>query len=675
MNPPYRPNKYELRAPPPIPPRPGSVSNSGSYERAPPLPPRPSYVSEDRLPQQHQPQTPPSPHNYQPAYPQQQNVSANPYAPTQTEQCYASANQQSQPENSRPYSISEDRPLQDQTQTQPPPYNHQPAYHHEQNDAQYHNPQRQTEHYHVSTNQQSEPEPTHQYFASEHRPTQTQPPFYKNQPVYRLCTKQFPSHQEKESTIHERNHVHARAATPAPPPKIQYAPPARFTLRKCPTTIYKLTSGGAWYIHPQVPEFTSCVYCYEKHIRSTQFQSSFNPWTSPAGSKPQCLFSSPRIENSLWPRALQSGSLTDVVQFFAHRLNLSVRNCPGEGKAVAATEGVKWFQLNDNYRSKFPLFAACEACYEDVLLASPLKGEFAPCTKPQAEDTMWACDVAVAFIQKLVLKGDLGAFISHAERHLNLLECEKGGKMVDGRTRRWYQPRPTSSSPGEEITICEHCCHDFVTHSEFKDHFQLFNPPAESQQLCILGLYQARTVWAEALDQHDFSLFHRTMLAFIQCPPCTPLIQPGTAIYQISGVDNFDVCQSRQWYGNDTCRICPSCYEENVSEFMQFASYRASTYVQTVPEMRNLVQQAKLNLNMQKMHNTTSTFYNNMNGASAWQYNPNIRYTGGSVGGSFATPWGVTGAQEGAAAWGYMQGIQGMAAMVKQLEGMWHAVG
>ncbi|KAL4945627.1 hypothetical protein BDV06DRAFT_184401 [Aspergillus oleicola] len=588
---------------------------------------------------------------------------------------------------------------------------------------------------------------------------------------------------------------------PTPRPKIQYDSPVKYTLRECPTTVYHLVTPGTWYIHPQVPEFKVCAYCYEKHILSSRFETSFNTCTSPAGGKPSCLFSVPRIKDSLWPRALQEESLKEVLEFFAYRLTLPVRTCPGEGKGVKASEGVKWFQLNQRSQGRFPQFLACEACFENVLLASPIRDEFSQCTQVQATDLLWACDVAVPFIGKLATKADLNTFIAEALGHLELAECAKGGTMVDASSRRWYQPRGAGSST-EGLSICERCYNDFMAHTSFKNHFQLANPNSYSnaQRRCLHGLYQSRSVWGEAVESNDFSIWLNAMIKFIQYPPCTLQIAPGTAIYQIPGVENFDVCQScfvgiiqphgldrffqatgtatnsvpracdlnpghpsfakyaikldeamitatfstfttyvsrvsdnppcpkldlvkgRNWYGETGCRICPSCYEEvcrdtylsqffqaipellpptrdgedgihcdmysprmrtkwqsactsrDFHSFMQFATYRKSIYDRTVPEMRSLVQQAKLNLAMQKMHNSTSTFYNAMDGASAWQYNPNIRFTGGGVGGSFATPWGVTGAQEGQAAWGLMTSTSSMTSRVRSLEGMWHAV-
>ncbi|KAL4882190.1 hypothetical protein BJY04DRAFT_217511 [Aspergillus karnatakaensis] len=814
-----------------------------------PEPARPPVGSEHHLPQR-QPQAQSLPHDYHRAYPQDLSNTPSPYDEAQTNHSHVSQAQQIASESARPPIASEGHS---------PQTTYQPEYRQEQAEPQYLHAQSATEIHHSSPIQESEPQqklqpsfwaklknltPPSGTYESEadfeealvaqnpalrqfyqpkvpQQSTRYEEVSYVSQepeqqpalieplappPLFSQRRKSYqkPSVNEEEEdltakiqsiSLQETNYPPKRAITP-PPPKVQYDPPAKFALRRCPTTIYKLTSGGTWYIHPQVPDFTICAYCYEKHIRSSNFEGFFNCWNSPPGSKPDCFFSSPRVEEVLWPRALQSSSLTEILNFFSHRLNLSVRSCPGEGKGVAATEAVKWYQLSSQHRDKFPMFAACEACYEDVLLASPLRDAFAQCTEPQASDTLWACDVAVPYIEKLALKTDLDTFISGASHHLNLPACEKQGKLVPLRSRKWYHPR---SAP--DLTICEHCYNDFAFHTPFKDAFQPFNPLTLSQRRCILGYFQSRAVWAEALLQKSLPIWTSSMTAFTQTPACTLEIPVGTLTYQITGVANFDICQScyvgliqpyglshffhrlppsnttaepracdlnpahprfasyaykldealitatfsvfanyvsrtstltpcpginlvkgRQWYGLPECRICPSCYEDVIrntslshhfpdrpetlstsrlgepgvncdmfsarmrgkyrsacenndfSTFLQFASYRATIYAQTVPEMRRLVQQAKLDLNMQRMHNTTSSFYNSMDGASAWQYNHNVRYTGAGVGGSFATPWGVTGAQEGNAAWGYMQGIQGMSARVRQLEGLWKTV-
>jgi hypothetical protein len=309
----------------------------------------------------------------------------------------------------------------------------------------------------------------------------------------------------------------------------------------------------------------------------------------------------------------------------------------------------------------------------------------------------------------------------------------------------------------------------------------------------MLGLWQSRSVLDEALANHDFPLWERTIFEVNNTPLCTVEIARGVPVYQIPGIENFDVCHAcyvgllkpfgmdrffervrdpvygrcacdlnagtpriapfakkldeamitatfgsfatfaarfsttdmcpklnlvsgRQWYGNESCRICPACYEEVVRDsylakqgyfpptpmtlteetvcdlysprmrsklntacstqdtdsFLTFATHRKNIYTQTVPEMRALVARSKHNLSMQKMYNTTSSAYNNMDGMG--MYDTGIRYTGSGVSGVFRTHWGVEGAAMGQTAMGYMQQSQADATRVRYLQGIWDGV-
>ncbi|KAL2839250.1 hypothetical protein BJY01DRAFT_250563 [Aspergillus pseudoustus] len=577
-----------------------------------------------------------------------------------------------------------------------------------------------------------------------------------------------------------------RPHKPARPP-IQYDPPAKFTLRQCPSTVYILTGETPWYIHPDVPDFRICTYCYEKHIQYTQLADAFKCISVPGGSKPQCLFSCPRIEDDIWPRMVQTrNNLQELLQFFAHRLR--VPNCSLQ-RGVSPSEGIKWYRPRDT--SRFPDFLACQACYEDVLLAGPLRDEFMLFTGSQPEGTLFICDAHNSFIRRMATKtASMETFISESIRHLHLPECEKSGALVDGRSRTWYYV-PNSPS----ITVCERCYREFALRTEFEHALQPVSSPG-AQQRCMLGMWQSRSVWSEALALHDFALWERTALEVLRTPACTLEIPSGTPIYQIQGVDNFDVCHScytgllkphgldqffhrlptpctgqsacdlnagtprfplfaykldealitaafstfttfatrlapldtcpklngataRRWYGTETCRICPTCYEEIVrdsflatsgifpdtsvtlptetdcdlysarmrskfasacaardpSAFLSFAAHRKTIHAQTVPEMRALVARAKQSAAMQRMYNTASSAYNNLDGISqVGMVDYGWRYSAPGVGGGFRTHWGVEGAAMGQAGVGYLQQVQVDANRVRYLQGVWDAV-
>ncbi|KAL2812689.1 hypothetical protein BDW59DRAFT_167748 [Aspergillus cavernicola] len=761
---PYRPSKYTLRAPPPIPPRPGSVPNSGD---APPvLPSRPSFVSEEYPPPR--------------SFPIQQPAASPPYNPA----AYAAS-----PVPGRP--------------PQPPHVYHQPHYPYSPAQSSYRVGDSQEPagaYSQAPSSQRSEPISPGQTQSTDKSPSYNVPfettrvpeerpsadPITSSLLFERTRRTYFSSTPLNSEPISASRSTKPHTEPPPVRPSIQYDPPATFTLRDCPSTTFPLTGQIPWYILPEVPNFRVCSYCYNKHIRSSRFQADFHTWISPAGTKAQCLFNSKRIEDQLWPWALRSDNLQELAQFFRHRL--TVRNCSGD-RGVSASENVQWYRLKD--RSTLPQFVACQACYEDVLLATPIRDGFIACAEIQPKDSLWSCDVALPFIRRLALKTNhCATFAIDAAKYLQLPPCAKNGEMVDGRSRKWYQPRLSSSG----VTICEHCYGEYAVRTDFEHQLEPVLRPHPQHQ-CILGLWQASCFWAEALERKDFSLWESTMVEFVNTPPCTAEIPHGATAYQIQGVNNFDMCQrcyvglikphglakyfkavqssptspracdlnaaaarfasyaakideamitctlatftdfaanlcnldlcprldlvkGRRWYGDATSgfRICPACYEEVVrgsdlarhfpsipveipgeehcdlysarmrgkwaeacekrdpAIFTQFAAFRKSVYDQTVPEMRNIVAMAKLNLNMQKMYNVSSSFYNNMDGMTASMYSPYISYGAAGIPHRFDTPWGVHGAQLGRTAQGYGQGITGDTARVAQLQAMWDQV-
>ncbi|KAE8326628.1 hypothetical protein BDV39DRAFT_205783 [Aspergillus sergii] len=342
-----------------------------------------------------------------------------------------------------------------------------------------------------------------------------------------------PSHPSPADRKH-RDQARSEAAVSRP--SMQYNPPAKFTLKKCPSTNYRLMCSGTWYILPEAPEFRICTYCYEKHIRGSPLQASFHPWVSPAGAGIHCLFSSPRIESHLWPQALQSGSVQELLWFFRHRA--TIRNCDGT-KGVGGSENVKWYSPKDN--SRLPSFIACEACYEDVVTGTALQGQFEVHREKQPQGQIWVCDIAIDFIRRFLTNTpSWPQFSTEAARHLALPECEKNGGFMSGSSRQWYELRDRALG----IAVCERCYRDFASQTDFESHFQPLRQPPRQQQ-CILGFWQARVIWHEALERKDFSLWRRTIIEYVQAPPCSSQTKPGAQMYQLNqGIDNFDVCPS-----------------------------------------------------------------------------------------------------------------------------------
>ncbi|KAF7596636.1 hypothetical protein BBP40_000558 [Aspergillus hancockii] len=625
MDLPYRPSKYALRAPPPIPPRPGRGADSRDV--APPLPPRPHRTADDgppplppRIqqslhPASQPPQTPrfPSPpppyqletpigHSSAPEPPYQPPRTWNPvqypYPAEETHSRPAVA----QPEITTPVSYPASPPSQHQTasiENNRSMYSRLP----ENDSGTYQAPSSNTSCPSISpahegipsydpamlgntsepagvsyeprlqspyarNTEPSQPDPSHHTSLIQNESVPPSPPRYDsqiqrqyNQPDALIPLPLFSPGgraQPKRSSSIQR-HLDEFSSTPASPTQLnsysypgrndqrppsaaveplstQYDPPATSTLKQCPWTNYSFTRAGLWYILAEVPEFRICTYCYEKHIRDSQFDTNFQPWVSPAGTTIHCLFSSPRIENHLWPQVLQTGDLQPLQQFFQRRT--AVANCSGT-KGVPASEKTKWYSPKD--KSDLPDFAACEACYEDILLASAFPDKFQETPERQPHGELWLCDVSFPFIKRQTTHTqDWQIFVTRTAHHMKLPDCKKNDKVMAGYTQKWYQFR----DPTLGIAVCERCYLDFVALTDFEHHLQPLQRPHSPQQ-CILGFWTARVVWDEALRRKDFSLWRRTIMEFSQTAPCDSAPQYGARMYQLThGGDNFDVCQS-----------------------------------------------------------------------------------------------------------------------------------
>ncbi|KAB8201387.1 hypothetical protein BDV34DRAFT_229349 [Aspergillus parasiticus] len=551
---PYRPKKYALNAPPPIPPRPPRPEDNCP----PPLPPRISHNnSQSTVPRLETVYPPPPPYQRE-ATPQQvthypapcdAEQRPQPWPRTQSTSLQGTPQASSTPSISRPWfppPPSQAPPSQnkyrDPSHPSPAEHNNHQASVPSQPDI-----SRQS-HESIGNNMPTPPPPLcdfqpHERQASDSVPVP--PPLFSNRPPSqqrRSPTTQRRQEDLSSASIHHSscpNPEHrdqARSDAAVSRPSMQYHPPAKFTLKKCPSTNYRLMCSGRWYILPEAPEFRICTYCYEKNIRGSPLQASFHPWVSPAGAGILCLFSSPRIENHLWPRALQSGSVQELLWFFRHRV--TIRNCDGT-KGVGGSENVKWYSPKDT--SRLPSFIACEACYEDVVTGTALQGQFEEHREKQPQGQIWACDIAIDFIRRFLTNTpSWPQFSTEAARHLALPECEKNGGFMSGSSRQWYELRNRALG----IAVCERCYRDFASKTDFESHFQPLRQPPRQQQ-CILGFWQAQVIWHEALERRDFSLWRRTIIEYVQAPPCSSQTKPGALMYQLNqGIDNFDVCQS-----------------------------------------------------------------------------------------------------------------------------------
>ena len=138
-----------------------------------------------------------------------------------------------------------------------------------------------------------------------------------------------------------------------------------------------------WYSHFNSPNYTICSYCYEEHIRGSPFRDQFNGVVFDDGKPRACRFSKPRMEKTLFPAAVVTGSLDGVIQFMV--LRSSIADCQGQN-FVKGTAGISWYRPKNN---AVPPMVVCQACYEDrVLVHHEFAANFEPAHTQPADQAV-----------------------------------------------------------------------------------------------------------------------------------------------------------------------------------------------------------------------------------------------------------------------------------------------
>ncbi|KAK8069900.1 hypothetical protein PG994_006516 [Apiospora phragmitis] len=306
-----------------------------------------------------------------------------------------------------------------------------------------------------------------------------------------------------------------------------------------------VTFATTWYSHFAAPEFFICSRCYADHIGSSQFRDSF-PVSSPADGKPRvCRFSSPRMKDDLWKKAISSDYLQPVTDWM--QLRSRIADCKGIAGAKGS-EGTKWYAPKLN---EFPSwFAVCQACYEDHIKVYPqLSTYFRPHPESQAPEAVWSCDLAVPFVQKEYEKqgpkGDWSTFVREAKARLDMPACPgQEGTVAYGKA--WFRP---VHGP-DWLLLCAACFCDRVFHtadaSKWAPDEQLSRAP-EQQVRCPMAQFNISTAMSRAHDLKDSSVFWAAVTKLGQEKFCDPAGITDGVWYTLHGVEpgaGYQVCSS-----------------------------------------------------------------------------------------------------------------------------------
>ncbi|KAL1629750.1 hypothetical protein SLS56_005273 [Neofusicoccum ribis] len=300
-----------------------------------------------------------------------------------------------------------------------------------------------------------------------------------------------------------------------------------------------------WFTHIDVPDFRICGYCFEKHIRYTNFSSSFAGRLESKDLKLRCSFGAPRVLEQLWPQAVRTKDLSPVKEYMERRVRIP--DCRGvTGVTGKDASGVRWFKMRNN---DVPEFLICEACLEEQALGRTFETQFMPYLEQQGQNQTWSCDMALAYLRRgfsqAVKMADWSVFSRAAARRLALPQCE-GVKGVKAGSRQWYSP----AKPIDGVVICEACYDDFLAFSEFEQEF--VERPVQivgfnnlwSCDLSAIGVKNAVDV---IRMNHDFTPMRTVLGTLAVTPPCAAGPISSTTWYSLaSNSENFD--------------ICPTCY-------------------------------------------------------------------------------------------------------------------
>lgn len=229
-------------------------------------------------------------------------------------------------------------------------------------------------------------------------------------------------------------------------------------LYKCPTPPQSIVFPTYWYRLPDNDNFLICTRCYEDKLSGTSCANVLRCDFLDFGSRSNatCDFNTPRID-SLLRQAVALNDFSPLWSFAVQRLE--IESCP-DTVGIKSGNNVKWFKpINE----MIPGFMCCEACYEDVVLATTFRANFVSNAEQQPTDRIWPCDLAVPYLrqrlQAYAQGGDWHGFVQASRHRMSLPECVSATPTF-AYTMKWYNTVNPSPIPG--MTLCEACYLDRV---------------------------------------------------------------------------------------------------------------------------------------------------------------------------------------------------------------------
>ncbi|CUS11387.1 unnamed protein product [Tuber aestivum] len=217
---------------------------------------------------------------------------------------------------------------------------------------------------------------------------------------------------------------------------------------------------------------------------------------------------------------------------------IRIPNCKGDEAGVCEN----WWGVP----SEIPNFAICEACYNDIVSASPFAGWFVRLDRPKGNETM--CDLAVPGLKKRFLQfidpespTQWNDFLRSATYRITEVPKCVGTSSVGG-PRNWW----TTEKPINGFVICEACYLDEIELSPWRKKFipTPTKQPRSEKWSCKFTMVGVALAWEVSLSNtvKNFDHFWHCADATSRLSQCEGAVLDGAQWYKMSGVDNFTVC-------------------------------------------------------------------------------------------------------------------------------------
>ncbi|WOO79904.1 uncharacterized protein LOC62_02G003418 [Vanrija pseudolonga] len=280
------------------------------------------------------------------------------------------------------------------------------------------------------------------------------------------------------------------------------------TLAFCTSTV----STTSWYQLSGTP-LLLCTHCHATRVSGSSLAASFVQLQT----KGSCAFTTPRLKALLAAAARSSPSV--LTEFVARRHAI--------GKCTAAS-------TESGYHvPSAPGLAACEACYQDVVLASPFASNFAP--TPKAGSCAFALPaIQRAFITLSETVDGWTEFLDSASRRL-LLPRACTGASVPSHGTKWY----TTKQAIHGLVLCEGCHADHVAYTRYGAEFVPY-PSAAGQNWSCDFHGATRAAWTFAVQHGEFADWWRAAERISLARPCDATLHVDEW-YGLAGAD-MDLC-------------------------------------------------------------------------------------------------------------------------------------